>query len=692
MLFSREWLGEYVDLPASVDELADRLTAAGHAVEGRETITLDGAEDCVLEIDVTTNRPDCMCHLGMAREVATILGRELRRPHGSYEESEERAADAVRLEIEDPAGCPRYLAMVIRDVTVGPSPDWLRRRLESIGLRAINNVVDVTNYVLWETGQPLHAFDLDRLRGGMIGVRRGREGESLVTLDDHTRRLDPDVLVITDGEGPVALAGIMGGADSEVGDKTRHILLESAHFDPRTVRAGARKLGMKTDASHRFERGADPEGPLYAARRAAAMLAEIAGGRVLGGHVEAATLPAGWPPRLDLELARLQAFAGVELTAAEVERILGALGFELAPAGPGRWRVTVPSWRWYDFAEAYPADLYEEVLRVVGFDRIPAALPAVAGVDAPPRPLHRLRRRLQDQLAACGFSEAIDFAFHDRESDAAYPSVLGDSRPLALANPLSERYAVMRRSLLPNLVASAGHNVRRGAEVVRLFEIGHVFAAAEDGAPHLEREALALVAGGRRGLPWERRSEIDFYDLKGVVESLAQHAGARLETRPATLPRFVPDAAASLHDGEGRRIGFCGQLDLADAPYPIFAAELDVEPWAELAAELRIVAPSKYPGVAVDTTLTHPLEVAWQAIAAAIAAAEVADLVAWGLKDRYRGAGVPEGAVNTTIHFLYNSEERSLTQEEVNDRHTRLVARLEERFGSGDADEEGSAG
>src|SRR6202035_1730783 len=393
---------------------------------------------------------------------------------------------------------PRYLARVIRGVRVGESPAWLQARLESIGQRAINNVVDVANFCLWELGQPMHAFDLAKLAGATVVVRRARVGESLVTLDGQARELSPEMLVIADAERPVALAGVLGGLDSEVTESRTDILLESAHFDRQAVRLTARRLGIHTDASHRFERGADIEACAFAAERAAALIAELAG---------------------------LEPFAGAAIPPVDVERWLAGLGFAPRLTGVGEWEVTVPSWRAYDIearpwipgsaratshvAEVYPQDLYEEVMRLFGFDRIPAALPALAGSDGHPNAAATAREKARQRLAACGYAEAINFAFIDPQDDAAYPSLRPGSRPLALENPLSERYSVLRRSLVPGLIDSARFNQRRGAAAVRLFEVGSVFfERAGRGEGELadlpeQPETIALVAGGTVGTPWE---------------------------------------------------------------------------------------------------------------------------------------------------------------------------------------------
>ena len=687
MLFSKLWLAEYVDLPEDVRELAGRLTAAGHAVEGME----DKGDDILLDVEVTTNRPDCMNHLGLAREIAVLYGRPLRFPETAPPEAEERSEDVAAVEVEEEIFCPRFAARVVRGVEVKESPAWLRDRLTAIGLRPISNVVDVTNYILWEMGQPLHAYDLDKLAGRKLLVRLAQRGERLTTLDGVDRELDEQMLVIADTERPVGLAGVMGGLDSEVTERTRDILIEGAHFHRQAVRISARKLGMHTDASHRFERGADPEICERAVSRAARLLAEIAGGTVLRGAIDRRGSQAtGWPPRGRLEQARLDAFAGAKIPSADVERWLTGLGFVLEPSGPGVWDVTVPSWRYYDFQTrhqpphaVYPQDLYEEVLRMYGLDNIAAALPGIEGSDGTRTPEQTLRERVRDRLAACGYAEAIHFAFQSRSLDGRFPSLRPGTEPLELANPLSEAYSVLRRSMVPNLVESARFNQRRGVPAVRLFEIGRAFFPVEKlGALPDQPEHVALVCGGRTGNPWQREVELDLFDLKGAIEELAAELGVRLEARPAELPGLLDGNAAELvrPDRDNEVVGFLGRVEEEEG-YPLYVAEISLDGLTGGEGDLQVNLPSRFPGVDADFTLTHALETPWAEIDRGIAGAAPADLAAWTLKDRYRGQGVPEGAVNTTIAFLYNSRERSLTQEEVNERQGALTAELERRFG-----------
>lgn len=685
MKFSCQWLSESITLPdlseAGIRELAARLTAAGLAVEYVER----AGEDFVLDIDVTTNRPDAMCHHGLARDLSALLDLDLRFPACTFAEGAETAASAVSVTIED-ARCPRYAARILRGVRVGPSPAWLAARLAAIGLRSINNVVDVTNYVLWELGQPLHAFDLATIPGGEIRVRAARAGETLITLDGVARELDPEVLVIADRERAVALAGIMGGLDTEVTAGTTDVLLESAHFDPKAVRRGAKRLGMHTDASHRFERGADPELCARALDRAAHLLVEVAGGTVLAGVVDARWHgSADWCRSGRLTLDGLAGFMGVEVETSWVERWFARLGFELAAESPAAWRVRVPSWRYYDFQPVkptglvYEADLYEEAARLHGLDDIPSALPAIGGSDAPASPELVRRRKVADVLAAAGFAEAIHYAFCDSREAAALPRLRPEAGLLALANPLSEHYDVMRPSLLPGLLEAARFNLNRGAEAVRLFEIGKIFVPRHGERFPEELETVGVVLGGARGTPWERRAELDFFDLKGVLEELAAVFGVDLTPRAADLVGLVPGATAEIVAG-GQVVGTLGRLAGEDGT-PLYAGELLLAALGTGAGRLTVQPPPRLPGVAVDLTLTHPLAVSWTQLVGVIEEVAPADLRSVALKDRYQGKGVPRGAVNTTLAFVYNAAERSLTQDEVNERQMAVARALETRFG-----------
>lgn len=723
MKLSRDWITRYVDLPpeaaeppagaahrgveAGMPDLAHRLTAAGLAVEYVEEV----GGQVVFDVDVTTNRPDAMCHYGVAREASALYDVDLTPPPIAPEEglgadgrsadgSGETTADAIRVTLED-GGCARFSARVVRGVKVGPSPRWLADALEAVGVRSINNVVDATNYVLWELGKPIHAYDLSTLAGPEIRVRLGRDGEKLVTLDGQERTVGPDVLLIADAERAVGIGGVMGELTTEVTETTTDVLIESAHFEPSVIRRSSKKVGLHTDASHRFERGADPELTAFGASRTAYLIRELAGGRVLPGVVDVRwDEGASWRREGTLVASRLARFMGLEVPREDVERWLTRLGFELEPLGDpgeGRWRVRVPSWRFYDFEACgedggvYEAYLFEEVVRMHGLAEIPSTVPPHRSTEPPLAAHLAARHRAQDHLVSCGYAEAINFAFHSREELAALPVLRGSGeaeggapRVMELANPLSELYAVMRRSLVPGLVASARFNQRRGAPAVRLFEVGRGFvpsSSGEKGAFPEEVELVSVVAGGNLGSPWERSRDIDFYDVKGVMESLAEISGVELTFRPARAVGLTPGATAEILLGD-EVVGLLGRVEEEEA-YPFYAAELRLSALVREDWFPQVEVPSRFPSVAADLTFTHPTSHTWSEIREAVEAARPEHLVSFRLLDRYSGKGVPEGSVNTTLSFLYQAEDRSLTHEEVNERQEEIARMLETRFGEG---------
>jgi phenylalanyl-tRNA synthetase beta chain len=463
-----------------------------------------GADDAVLDFEVTANRPDCMSVIGMAREVATAYGLPLRRPaasgaslSGSPGGAEGSAAHPlktvaksdVEIAIVNPELCPRY-AGAVADVTVGPSPQWMQARLQAAGVRPISNIVDITNYVLLELGQPMHAFDLARLSGAQILVRTAAAGESIKTLDGQTRELAPDMLVIADAERPVAVAGVMGGADSEVTTSTPVIVFESACFNALSVRRTSKKLGLKTEASMRFERGVDPRLPVTAMERACALLEMTGAGRARGTVVD--RNPARIESiKLGLRRAKISGLLGTGITDAEVQRILESLGFALREAADG-WEVTVPTWRVDAVREV---DLIEEVARHYGFDRLPSTFPALTAAPPPIDPRIARARHLRTVMTAAGFSEAMTFGFVAEPAAKAFARE-GDLVPIT--NPLSENFAVLRPSALPSLIDAVAHNRRREQRDVRLFDIGARFSRT-----HGERRSVACVwTGAAAGDHW----------------------------------------------------------------------------------------------------------------------------------------------------------------------------------------------
>ncbi|MEP7272972.1 MAG: phenylalanine--tRNA ligase subunit beta, partial [Acidobacteriota bacterium] len=553
MKINYQWLKELVDVDLSARMLASQLTMAGLAVESVE----DHASATVLDLDLTSNRPDCLSHLGIAREVSVLTGTPVKLPNTSVSESSTRTDEVSSVEVRDLVLCPRYTARVIRGVKIGPSPAWLVAKLESLGLRSINNVADITNFVLLELGQPLHAFDLQRLAGQRIIVRRAEAGETLTTLDGIERELTPGMLVIADAERAVALAGIMGGADTEITSETRDVLLESAHFNAASVRQTGRALAMSTEASYRFERGTDCEGAGRASDRAAAMIAELAGGEVLGGMIDARVTPVERSPII-FRPQRYRDLTGLEVTLAGAGRILRSLGLviEQDPEADALHAVP-PSWR-VDLA--IEEDLIEEVARIGGYDRVRPSLPGGAGAGEYLRG-EGGRRSARRMLTGNGFDEAVSFSFVSGEGDRQLSRV-PERRRLQLQNPIDETQSHMRTTVLVGLLDATSRNLNRGTRSLRLFEMGKCFEDVGKERPK-ENEQLGLImTGARNEGNWQTGSErVDFFDIKGMIESLAECLGKKpLEFRPTQVIGYLHPGRAAVISFDGRDIGCLGQL------------------------------------------------------------------------------------------------------------------------------------
>jgi phenylalanyl-tRNA synthetase beta chain len=675
MKLSLAWLRDHLTGQTPADELAERLTAAGMNVELRER----AGDDEVWDVDVAANRPDAMNHRGLAREAAAAGCGTLVPLAFKLGEGKTGVAELAKVTVEDAAGCPRYCARVVRGIKVGASPAWLAERLERCGIRPINNIVDATNYVLLDVGQPLHAFDLARLGGHEIRVRRARAGERIATLDGVERSLVAEDLVIADASRPVAVAGVMGAANSEIGPATRDVLIESAYFDARAVRRSARRLGLKTEASHRFERGADRAMARTAVDLAAALIVRLAGGEVAAGVLDSnPTLPAA--RSIAFSLARLVAFVGCEIPAEFALKVLSAL--ELAPRRDGDTiTCTVPPHRG-DLE--LPEDIYEEVLRHFGYGNVPSVLPAEAVKPGERLGSWPLTERGRDALAAVGAAEAFTYAFVAEAAEAATAAspLAQRGAPVELANPFSARMAVMRRSVLAGLADAAGANLRGGAERVFLGEVGRVFFA-RDGKV-VEEERLALALGGKVG-PWDAMRAADFLDLKGIVEGICAGLGlAGGVWRPATCALLAPGEGAEIVV-DGRLVALAGRLADAVAavfelPAPLWVAEVDLAAAAAQPA-VHFQPLPRFPAVSADLTVRHKLALSYADLVAAVRAAGPEWLEAVTPVVRYRGEGVAADEVKTTLRLIYRQRERSLTQEEVNEAHFALMDRLARELG-----------
>src|SRR5262245_2953334 len=511
MKISYHWLKELVDFDATPREVADDLSMVGIVAEGLEA----AGTDTILDFDIASNRPDCLSHFGIAREAATHYQKALKSVAASVQESTEAAASLVSVTIESPHLCPRYCARVIRNVKVGPSPAWLAQRIESLGVRSINNVVDATNYVLLELGHPLHAFDLSCIHGRQIIVREARPRETLVTLDGETRELKAGMLVIADRDRALALAGVMGGADSEIGFGSKDVLLESAWFDPVSIRRTSKALGMHTEASHRFERSADVNATIVAIDRTAALIKQLAGGEIMQGVVDAYPRSVSRPP-VALRRSRILQVMGTEIDSSPIERVLRGLNFTITSRDASGWVVQPPTSRLDVEREI---DLIEEVARHYGYDKFESTLPAWTGGSSR-LPDSVKDRALKAGLLGLGYAEIVTYAF----VAAAENEKFSQREPVRLRNPLSLETEVMRTSLLPGLLASLLHNYNRGTKSVRLYELGRIYLASENGQPS-QKPFLGLIASGNldeKTVHNDKPRGLTFFDLKGSLEVLLE--------------------------------------------------------------------------------------------------------------------------------------------------------------------------
>ncbi len=685
------WLRELVPVDASIDTLAEGLTMRGFEVSAVEPVQAQAGaedEDAVLELEITPNRPDCLSVAGVAREVATMYGTVVTQPALAAPPATENG-DGVNLPVtvEEAELCPRYVAAAAA-VQVAPSPAWLAARLEAAAVRPINNIVDITNYVMVELGHPMHAFDLDRLGGGELRIRRARPGERLRTLDGEERALADDMLVIADAAQAQAVAGVMGGADTEVRESTRRVAFESAYFQPVSVRRTSRRLGLSTDASYRFERGADIGAPITAMRRACAILAAIGGGQPEGAFVD--RYPA--PPTaivVDLRQARIHRVLGVDVDAGFVGTTLKRLGFGIDPIEPvdgaARWRVTVPSHR-VDVSREI--DLIEEIARYHGYDRLPSTFPAMIRPPAPLAAGVRRQRLLRRVLTASGCSEATTYGFIERA--AAEPFVDTADVVVPVANPLSEKFAVLRPSLVPGLVDALIRNRRREHRDIRLFEIGHRFRRAGG-----ESAGVAIALTGAGTLEhWSGRARAsDLFDIKGVVERLTEAAGVTARIEPTSRPELVPGRAAivrSMRAGstEVCTLGFLGQLlpslaiarGLPSAGDDIYVAELDLDVLGEVAvdrAAMRVTPLPRHPSIIRDLAIVVDASLPAATVRGTIRTVAPETLIDVREFDRYAGKGVPNGQLSLAFRLTFRHADRTLTDAEVQQTIDAIVTTLE---------------
>lgn len=648
-----------------------------------------GLEDYVLEIGLTPNRADCLSVLGIAREVAAVLDRKVCYPKIRVSEKGEDIHEAASVEVKAGDLCPRYAARIVEDVTVAESPLWMRKRLLAVGIRPVNNVVDVTNYVLMECGQPLHAFDLERLAGNRVVVDRARGGETFIALDGVSRVLSENMLVIADREKNVALAGVMGAMNSEITPQTRSVFIESAYFDPISVRRTSRSLNLRTESSYRFERGVDIEGVVTALDRASSLMAEVAGGRIMRGHIDVYPRPLERKAVL-IDVERANRLLGGDLTTGEVRSLLERIGVKVRSAGKNTLSALAPSFRGDLSREV---DFMEEVARLHGYEKIPVRLPSIplaASRRAKNRAIAGICRSV---LSGLGFCEAITYSFMDERVIELLKIPEKDERRqyVRLLNPLTEEQSVLRPSLVPNLLSTVRSNLHKRNDDLRLYELGKVFI--DRGEEHLptERTCLAGICTGLRypAGSYFSRDTVDFFDIKGGMTAVLDALGIsdyKLDREVEGAPYLAKESAARVVLGT-KILGFVGEIDSAvgeglDIKEKVFLFELWLDELLEIYSGLKTFKPlPRYPAVNRDMAIV---------ISESVSAGQVLNVIKRRggdiieevfVFDVYRGRQIERGCKSLAIRVVYRSPERTLEDEEVNAIHQRIVGDVLSEFG-----------
>jgi len=648
-----------------------------------------GLSDAMIEVDLTPNRPDCLSIIGTAREIAANLKKPLVLPDVKLPDPEGSIHQRTSVTVAAPDLCPRYAARLIENITVAPSPFWLQDRLRSVGLRPISNIVDITNFVLMEYGQPLHAFDFDRLADHRIVVRAARQGEVFTTLDEKERTLAEDMLLICDGQKPVAIAGIMGGLNSEIENDTRNVLLESAYFNPASIRKTSKALGLNTDASHRFERGVDPKGTLVALERAAQLIAEIGGGRITDGVIDAC---GNLPDAVSIELSTRETnrVLGTCHRQEEIREFLSAIAFNVDDAGADSLLVTPPSFR-VDVTR--PEDLMEEVARLSGYDNIPTTYPLIPAEARIPQTVIDQRNDIKTIMTGFGFDEAITYSFMSASDCDRLNFDPQDHRRrlVEILNPLTEDQTVMRSSLIPGLLKSTHRNISQQTKTARLFEIGKIFIGKGKRQLPEEIEMLAgLWTGSRIDPLWNRpHTPCDFYDIKGVVQGLLEALKIQdtaFTRMPGDLCRYVKFGAAAQIVHDNHSIGLVGELHPQvlknyDLKQTVYYFELDLTRLYGMIPESYQAKPiPRYPATSRDVTVIIDKDIEASNLLEFIHGLSEKLVERLFIFDVFADEPIPAGKKSVSFRIVYRSHEGTLEDDTVNDIHKRLSERLIAQF------------
>ncbi|MCB9771535.1 MAG: phenylalanine--tRNA ligase subunit beta [Candidatus Omnitrophica bacterium] len=664
MKLSLNWLNDFVRHGLLPEKLAERLTMAGHEVKSIDEI----AGDRVFEIEITPNRPDCLNTLGLAREVSAIVNKPLVLQKLKTIKIPKTLCSVT---IEDRSACLRYVGAVVENISIAESPIVVKERLQAMGVRSINNVVDITNYGLFENGQPLHTFDYDKLIGGKIIVRRAKAGEKIVTLDGVERQLNPSILVIADAERAVAIAGIMGGQDTEVTAKTKRILLESAYFDPVLIRRAGRALGLTSDSAYRFERGVDLTNVDVAAKRALSRLLDFAGGNIVN-YRDVAVKKTVTQKQFSVDMKGIGHFLGTNISAVQVKKILGKLDFKVSGKGECL-KVMAPSFR-SDIKGAI--DISEEISRIIGYDRLDSSLPQIKPSAIVSSERFQLKRKLRRILTAQGLDEAISYPLISR--GAIEKTNVADLPISRVKNPLSLDQEYLRPSLLASLLAVVNLNFNHGQKNLRLFELGKIYPPAG------EKEVLGIVLTGNRPQNWQinKKETVDFYDLKGIVVRIFETLGFDLPT--CVLGKKTIDIVL-----EKEKIGFLGKVskdilknwDLKSDD--VYYAEIDLEKFYKLKPQIkRFVSLTDFPSITRDVSIAVKQDVSFGQIESLAREIGSTHLIAINFIEQYLGEKIAAGQKGLVFSLLYQSSQRTLTEAEIAPIHEKILQRLSQDFGA----------
>jgi phenylalanyl-tRNA synthetase beta chain len=668
------WLKDYIEFDLSLPELIEKLNMIGLLVEDWE----EKGSDVILDIETYANRPDTLGHLGVARELAAALELGLKEQKWPLTEIEQKTSDLADVRIWDDELCPRYSGMVIKGIQVGPSPEWLRRRIEAVGLKPINNVVDVTNYVLFATAHPIHAFDLAKISGRKIIIRKAADAEVLKGLEDSDISLTPEMLVIADEEKPIALAGIVGGEESSVKESTQDVFIESACFDPVSIRKTSKKTGISTDASYRFERGADISFPPQAALMAASLLTQL-GGKASKGIADVYPKPRK-EKTVVLRHHRISDLLGLEIDEEFAERTLASLGFQAEVQQRGVWQVKIPQFRVDVEREA---DLIEEIARFYGYDKIPASLPPLRVLELPVDQKRERINKFRQLLFHNGFDEVLNFSFSDPEKEARLQT---GHQAIEIRNPISSKASLLRTTLLGGLLENIVWNKNRGAEGIHLFEIGNVYFWQNE--TNREQLTLALATTGLVGpVQWHKKSEnTDFFRIKGALESLMTYSRYEPFSFKEEDHAFFEQEYSLAMIFKEETVGYCGLLkknllDSYSLKEPVWAAELNLALLFEKQPySFEFTPVDRFPRITRDVSFISSRSVLYQDIKEVVEKLAIPYLMEFGPYDRFSGSSIPSGKISLSLRFVWRHPQRTLLAKEVDILLEKIINALVTKF------------